>query len=102
MRAKNYASLTDATQHFEQQGYGDQFKMEGGRLKNITTGNDYGPGDLKVVEMHRFEGPSYPDDMSIFFAVECNDGRKGTITSAYGVYADTDLLEFLDQVDRGY
>lgn len=37
--------------------------------------------------------------MSILYALETNDGVKGTISSAYGVYGDSDALEFLKQVE---
>jgi hypothetical protein len=33
--------------------------------------------------------------MSVLYAVETNDGTKGTILDAYGTYADANLGEFL-------
>ena len=40
-------------------------------------------------EFHRFEGMSNPDDNSIVFAISSNDGIKGTLVDAYGMYADS-------------
>ena len=37
--------------------------------------------------------------MSILYAITATDGVKGTIASAYGVYADTDTDDFLKQVE---
>jgi hypothetical protein len=51
-----------------------------------------------IVEYFRFEGASNPSDMSILFSVECEDGNRGTIISAYGIYADTKLVEFMSKV----
>ena len=42
------------------------------------------------MDFYRFEGESNPDDMSILYAIEANDGISGTISSAYGTYADAD------------
>jgi hypothetical protein len=37
--------------------------------------------DLKV---------NQPDDSSIMYALECNNGEKGTLVDGYGTTADTD------------
>jgi hypothetical protein len=43
------------------------------------------PEDLRIVETHRFEGESDPDDMSIVFAVsEGPCGLKGVLVSSFG------------------
>jgi len=42
-----------------------------------------------VDEFHRFEGMSNPDDNSIVFAISSDDGIKGTLVDAYGIYADS-------------
>ena len=36
-----------------------------------------------------------PGDSSILFLIECKDGIKGCLTSAYGKDADTDLMDFV-------
>ena len=97
---KNYRTITDATRHLNREGFTDRFEMEGEELKNLETGTVYGPDELKVLEMHRFEGMSNPSDMSVLFAVETTDGRRGVITSSYGTYANRPLLDFMDEVER--
>jgi len=67
-------------------------------MKNLETGGVYSPSEMTIVEYHRFEGMSNPSDMSIVFAVESEDGRKGTIVSTYGAYANMKLVEFMDKV----
>jgi hypothetical protein len=37
--------------------------------------------------------------MSILYALACKDGVKGTISSAYGTYAESDTLEFFTKVE---
>jgi hypothetical protein len=53
---------------------------------------------MEIVEYHRFEGVSTPDDMAIVFAVECRDGKKGLVISSYGPYAELDIVNFMDKV----
>jgi hypothetical protein len=40
-----------------------------------------------VDEFHRFEGMSSTDDNSIVFAITSDNGAKGLLVDAYGVYA---------------
>jgi hypothetical protein len=37
--------------------------------------------------------------MSILYAIECNDGTKGTISNSYGPMADSDVDAFLKEVE---
>jgi hypothetical protein len=53
-----------------------------------------------VVNYFRFEGPSNPDDMSILYAIEANDGVKGTLVDAYGTYASPEVNQFILEVER--
>ena len=97
---KNYDTISEATRQLRLEGFTDRFEMEGERLKNLETGTTYSPNELKVLEMHRFEGISNPSDMSILFAVETADGRRGSIISSFGLYANRQLLDFMDEVER--
>lgn len=93
-----YRTLSEATNKLRQKGFKFNFSMEGDRLKCVENGKLYEAKDLKIVEYHRFEGASSPGDMSIVFAVVCEDGTKGSIVSSYGAYGNTKLLTFMDKV----
>ena len=41
-----------------------------------------------ILEEHRFEGVSDPDDMAILYGLETRGGLRGTLADAFGVYAD--------------
>jgi hypothetical protein len=43
---------------------------------------------LTIVEHHRFEGMSDPDDSSVVYALEASNGLKGLLVDAYGAYAN--------------
>lgn len=100
MKVNQYTSVAHATKGLRERGFKDEFKLEDPqKMKNLTTETIYKPDDMVIVEFHRFEGISNPSDMSIVFAVETNDGRKGVVISTYGVYANMKLVEFMDKVN---
>lgn len=47
-------------------------------------GKAYEPEALKIVRTYRFEGDSNPDDSSILYVIEANDGLMGYCLDAYG------------------
>lgn len=83
----------------EEDGYTDQFRVEKGKLVDLTSKKKFKAADVKVNNFYRFEGISNPDDMSIVYAIETSDGCKGTLTDAYGLYSDDDTGEFLKEVE---
>ena len=84
----------------EEQGYKDQFKVEKDRLQSLTDSKKkYKAKDVKAVNFYRFEGDSNPDDMSILYAIETCDGRRGTLVDAYGNYSDDATGAFMQEVD---
>jgi hypothetical protein len=93
-----YPNMLQALAKLKKRGFKDEFRFEDHRLKNLSNGAAYLQNQLMIVEHHRFEGMSNPSDMSILLALETEDGRKGTIVSSYGPYADLKLVDFLDKV----
>lgn len=109
-RTDEYAQPNDKTTYMtgmqkclnklEEQGYTDQFKVEKKYLQSLTDSKKkYKAKDLNAVNFFRFEGDSDPDDMSILYAIETSDGRKGTLIDAYGNYSDDDTGAFMQDVD---
>lgn len=80
-------------------GYTDEYEVKDGKLHNFTSEKMYAPQDITAVNFYRFEGASNPDDMSILYAIETRDGRKGTVIDAYGAYADAKIGEFMKLVE---
>ena len=60
----------------------------------------YTPEQVNIVNFYRFEGSSDPDDNSILYVIETDDGTKGTLTDIYGANADTTKTEFILNVER--
>ncbi|MBL7697975.1 MAG: hypothetical protein JNK79_07445 [Chitinophagaceae bacterium] len=82
------------------EGYTDDFKATDDGLKSLRTEKMYAPEEVNIVNFYRFEGVSDPDDMSILYVIETNDGLKGTLVDAYGAYASPEVNEFILAVER--
>ena len=94
-------SLVNVENQLSKDGYTQDFNVVDGRLHTINndTNKSYAPDEVTIVDFYRFEGESNPDDTSILYVIEANDGVKGTISTAYGVYADTETDDYLKQVE---
>ena len=94
-------SLVNVENKLAKDGFTQDFNVVDGRLHTIgdNSNKSYAPDEVTIVDFYRFEGESNPDDMSILYAIEAADGVKGTISTAYGTYADGDTDDFLKQVE---
>lgn len=81
-------------------GYTEDFKAEDDGLRALRSDKLYRPDDVTIVNFYRFEGASNPDDMSIMYAIETNDGTKGTLVDAYGTYASPEVNQFILEVEK--
>ena len=80
-------------------GYTEDFKVSERGLLSLQKEKLYSPEEVNIVNFYRFEGPSDPGDNSILYVIETTDGSKGTLTDAYGPYADQLVSKFIDQVE---
>ncbi|CAM4084747.1 hypothetical protein [Zobellia nedashkovskayae] len=93
----------DAIDEFEKKGYTARYRYENDVLINPETHKYYKPVDITIVKEFRYEGMSDPDDLSILYIIETDDGSKGTFLMAYGPSADTDTAMFFKNVpDENY
>jgi hypothetical protein len=81
-------------------GYDIDFKIdEKGKLFSPAKNKSYSPEKTHIVNFFRFEGASDPDENAILYAITTDDGQKGTLTDAYGTYADPKVSKFIQQVE---
>ncbi len=94
-------SLVNVENKLKKDGFTQDFNVVDGRLQTIGHDSEksYATSEVTIVDFYRFEGESNPDDMSVLYAIEATDGIKGTISNAYGTYADTNVDDFLKQVE---
>lgn len=95
---KTYETMTEALEGLKQRGFTANFEFLNNTFRAVDGGKTFSPDELTIVEHHRFEGVSDPDDLSVLYALETNDGTRGTIADAFGPYANPDLGAFLKTV----
>ncbi|MGH2575703.1 MAG: phosphoribosylpyrophosphate synthetase [Ignavibacteria bacterium] len=98
MAVNQFETMTEALENLKNRGFTNSFKIEEDGAKSIETGELIKPEDIIIVEYHRFEGDSNPDDMSVVYAVESAQGMKGTFVDAYGTYSNPHINGFLKKV----
>jgi hypothetical protein len=93
-------SLSSCLSKLIADGNTEDFKATDEGLKAIRTEKIYKPEEVSIVNFFRFEGSSDPDDTSILYVIETNDGVKGTLVDAYGTYASPEVNEFILAVEN--
>jgi hypothetical protein len=86
-----YSTMAEAVEALRRRGFTADFTLskESGQ---VTAGGRSFKGDqLAIVEHHRFEGVSDPDDSSVVYALQTADGTKGLLIDAYGAYARSEI-----------
>ena len=81
-------------------GYTENFKVTEEGLQSLETSKMYKPDQVHIVNFFRFEGASDPSESAILYVIEANDGAKGSLTDAYGMYADPDIDKFVKEVEN--
>ncbi|QNL22633.1 phosphoribosylpyrophosphate synthetase [Hyphobacterium sp. CCMP332] len=84
---ENYDTLSMAMNALKERGFTIEFSTEKSHIISIDKDLKYEPEDFDIVEIHRFEGMTNPGDMSVLYAIESKDGKKGLLVDAYGAYA---------------
>ena len=85
---KQYDTLVEALQDLSNRGYTLNFNVNRDCLVCHEPQLKLYPQDFEVTEFYRFEGPTDPADAAIVYAIEGNNGSKGVLVNAYGVYSD--------------
>ena len=85
---KYYTSLSEATNGLKARGYVNDFNLKGACIECPSLRLQVTPEHFTIDEFHRFEGMSSVDDNSIVFAITSDQGVKGLLVDAYGVYAN--------------
>ena len=95
-------SLVECVNRLTIEGFDKQFKAVKDGLKELSSEKIYSPFQVRILNFYRFEGESDPADNSILYALETDDGLRGTLVDAYGPYADSKVTEFIKEVEEIY
>ncbi|MEW6468885.1 MAG: hypothetical protein AB1458_08175 [Bacteroidota bacterium] len=97
---KEMDTLVTCLNLLNQSGFDKQFKATKDGLQELSSMKVYRPENIKVLNFYRFEGISDPADNAILYAIETDDGTRGTLVDAYGPYSDTRVTEFMQKVEE--
>ena len=92
-------SLATCLHKMVKEGYTEDFQMTEQGLESLHKHNKYRPEQIQVVNFFSFEGQSDPVDNAILYVMETDDGTKGTLIDAYGVYNDPNVSRFMKDVE---
>jgi hypothetical protein len=98
MGTATYKSVREAIQGLAARGFSANFEMISGTFRAVDKGKAFTPAELTIVEHHRFEGASDPEDLAVVYAIAAQDGTRGVLVDAYGVYANPEISAFLKSV----
>jgi hypothetical protein len=90
--------MVEAIEELKKRGFTANFEFLNQEFRDVDSGRTFKADELTIVEHYRFEGASDPDDMSVLYAIESDDGLKGIVADAFGLYANPDLGGFLENV----
>ncbi len=94
-----YDTVVAALSGLKAKGYSLDFNIAFDKIICNENGLCLNPTEFEITEVYRFEGDSNPADEDIVYAIESKDGSiKGSLTSAYGMYADTVSTEMLKKL----
>ncbi|MEX2380107.1 MAG: phosphoribosylpyrophosphate synthetase [Vicingaceae bacterium] len=98
MNKKNsYDTLSQAMNSLKERGFSEEVEVID--ESHIRIGEQkYSDQEVEIVEFHRFEGMSNPADMSVVYALNSKDGKKGLLADAYGADASEKVTKFLENV----
>src|SRR5688500_999199 len=98
MEKENMSTMVSILEVLEGTGYTTQFKATEKGITSMENEKSYRAEDVTINHFYRFEGESNPDDSSIVYDIETNDGQKGTLIDSYGMYNDPLVTAFIDKV----
>lgn len=93
-------SLAECLNHLLRSGFEKQFKAVKDGLKELSSEKIYSPAQVQIINFYRFEGESDPADNSILYALETDDGIRGTLVDAFGPYADSNVSAFIKEIEN--
>lgn len=93
-----YATVTDTLKALQEEGYSADFNLKPDCIECGSPNLKLYPNDFVIDKFYRFEGASNPDDSAILYAISSQNGLKGTLIDAYGVYADSLSTEMIDKL----
>jgi hypothetical protein len=96
----HYATVTEATEKLQEQGFNLNLSLEGNHLK--ANNEAYPADDFEIVDLYRYEGVTDPADEATVYALASAAGQQGILITGYGYSADAQAEDVLKQLHYKY
>ena len=78
MENKNFETVSQAMNYWNQKGFTESFQAEKDEVKATFSGVSLHPSEIEVLETYRFDGMTNPSDDVELIVAESENGIKGT------------------------
>ena len=94
-----YDTVTEALKDLKLRGFTIDFNIAFDKIICSNNKVCLNPNEFEIVEVYRFEGETDPGDENVVYAIESKDGTiKGSVSSAYGMYAESISTEMIQKL----
>jgi hypothetical protein len=90
MNNKSYSTVSEALADMKARGFTIDF--------NLEVKKNWDPSKLMIVEVHRFEGETDPDDEAVVYGIETAKGNKGFLVNGFGSTSESNPDEFIRRI----
>jgi hypothetical protein len=94
----NMTTIKECMDVARKDGYSLNFYISSSKLHGEGLNSAYDPLEVTISNFYRFEGESDPADEAILYLIETFDGKRGILIDGYGVYGNTSIDAFVQQV----
>ena len=96
---KTYDTVTEALKDLKLRGFTIDFNIAFDKIICSENKICLNPNEFEITEVYRFEGDTDPGDENVVYAIESKDNNvKGTMSSAYGTYAESISTEMIQKL----
>ena len=105
---KTYDTVTEALKDLKLIGFTIDFNIAFDKIICSDNKICLNPNEFEIVEVYRFEGETDPGDQNVVYAIKSKDARpdrpfgrgiiKGSMSSAYGMYAESTSSEMIQKL----
>jgi hypothetical protein len=97
------ATVLDAVNLLEADGYRAQFTVTADGIKCSACGREHMADRADVERVYRFEGPSDPDEEAVVYGLQCPAcDARGTLVSGFGPGSDPQIADRLVMLEERF
>jgi hypothetical protein len=96
---KTYDTVTEALKDLKLRGFTIDFNIAFDKIICSENKICLNPNEFEITEVYRFEGETDPGDENVVYAIESKDNNvKGSMSGAYGTYAESISTEMIKKL----